>query len=807
MKDSFTQRLQAIVTSRRVLTRALAILFILLLLIAGSASAWLYWQARASLPQLDGTLRVAGLAAPVEVRRDARGVPHIRAQSAEDLFFAQGYISAQDRLWQMDVSRRLATGELSEIFGERTLGLDIGNRTLGLRRIAERAAKELDEDSRRMFSAFARGVNAFIKSHDRRLPIEFTLLRYRARPWRETDSIGVALNMAKTLNTTWHDDLRRGRVCAQIAPELCADLYPDRSALDRPVAQTVPLTPAETRRAQVGLVPQSPTHDPLLKAFVSFPTETSAGVGSNNWVLSGAHTQSGKPLLANDPHLGHSVPSVWYMVHLQTPGINVTGVSLPGLPAVIIGHNQHIAWGVTNTGPDVQDLYIERFDPRDPKKYLHQGKWVDAEVRDEVIKIRGNEDYHLEVRSTRHGPIVSDHGQRNLALQWIPHLPRSFSFPFGKIDQARNWQEFVAALRSFGYPMQNFVYADVDGNIGYYAAGWVPIRKRGDGTIPVDGSTDDYDWTGCVPFEDLPHTYNPVSGLLATANGRVVPNDYPYLISREWDAPYRTARIYQLLEAGSRHALADMLRIQSDIYALYDQWLAQQVVVAAQKRAPQSPEAQHALGALRDWGGEARASSPAPLICQVTHQALLERLLRPRLGDDLTDYSSPMSLVFVQNVVRNNWTRWLPPGDDDFDATLVKSLEAGVSRIPRIVGSTDPAAWRWGDTIPLTFHHPLGGLPLLGRLLNVGPFPQAGNGITVKQTTPSIGPSMRMVVDLADLDNSVQNITLGQSGQILSPYYRDQFEAWYEGKSFPMLFSDSAIEKGTRHRLVLEPGG
>jgi penicillin amidase len=476
------------------------------------------------------------------------------------------------------------------------------------------------------------------------------------------------------------------------------------------------------------------------------------------------------------------------------------------VPLVVIGHNEHIAWGTTNTAPDVQDLYIENFNLRDPHKYLHNGQWVEAEICDEVIKVRDRRDYRLTVKITRHGPVISHDGDRDLALRWTALEPHAIRLPFLHINQASNWQEFTTALRDFTVPMQNFVYADGEGNIGYYAAGLVPIRQQGNGSVPVPGSTDDYDWTGFIPFEDLPHSYNPASGIIATANGRIVPDSYPFFITADWEAPYRTARIIQLLREGGSFTPTDMLRIQADTYALEDVWLAKQLLAAAAKRAPAGSEVQYALNVLKAWDGQAGADSAATLVCEVTRHALLARILKPRLGDDLSGYHWAMSTIFLQNVLEQNLTRWLPPGDTDFNMTLMKSLEEGVKRIPSLVRSQRHAAWRWGDTIPLTFYHPLsGGLPLLGRLLNVGPFPQAGTGTTVKQTTPGLGPSMRMVVDFSDFDLSMQNITLGESGQALSPYYKDQFEAWYTGQSFPMLFGDAAVEKGAVHRMALEP--
>ncbi len=793
---------------RRLFVRLLISAIVLGLLVVAGAVGYGYWQTRQSLPQLDGTIRVTGLASRVEVRRDARGVPHLRARSLEDLCLAQGYVTAQDRLWQMDLSRRLAFGELSEIFGERTLSLDIENRTLGLRQVAERAVGEMDPESQKLLAAYAQGVNAFISTHMDRLPVEFLLLHYQPRPWQPIDTFGVALNMAKYLNLSWPDKLMREHIRSKIFDDLYTDLFPDHSPLDRPVAEPVPAPSKAPNLTRAEPLPESPELSPVLAAMLAAGGEFPAGPGSNNWVLNGTHTQSGKPLLANDPHLGHSIPSVWYMIHLKAPGLDVSGATFPGFPLIVIGHNERMAWGMTNTGPDVQDLYEESFNLREPGKYLHNGEWVDAQTRNEVIKVHNGVDFAFKVMITRHGPVISHEGNRDLALRWTALEPHALRLPFLKIDRAQDWGEFTKALRDFTAPMQNFVYADVDGNIGYYAAGWVPIRAQGDGTTPTTGSTDDYDWTGYIPFESLPHAYNPASGMIATANGRVVPDEYPYFITRKWDPGYRTARIYQLLESKNQFNVVDMLRIQTDIRTLQDEWLAKQLMRAAQSHPPSSADAQYALTLLGGWDGEARADSGATLVCEITRQALLERILKPKLGDDLSAYRWSMSSIFLQNVLTNNWTRWLPPGDADFNVTLIESLQEGVARIPAIVGSTDRAAWQWGKTIPLTFTHRLSSsVPILGRFLNVGPVPQAGTGTTVKQTTPTVGPSMRMVVDFSDFDKSFQNITLGESGQVLSPYYKDQFEAWYTGRSFPMLFSDREVENGTVHQLILEPMG
>ena len=808
-------------TAGRRLRRAIAWLpaALVVLLAAAALAAW--WRVHAALPQLDGTIRVDGLAAPVEVLRDARGVPHIRAHSIEDAFFAQGYVTAQDRLWQMDLSRRLARGELAQIFGSRALALDLENRKLGFRETAERAAQNLPPDAGRQLSAYVRGVNAFISTHQHRLPVEFLLLGYRPGPWREADSLSIELNMAKMLNTSWRGDLLRERLRSKLNPELYADLFPSDSPLEHPVAEMVkgPVQAVQPETAQdrgPAGAPEAGGLDPALDALLSAGEDGVPALGSNNWVVSGAHTESGKPLLSNDPHLGHSVPSIWYLVHLEAPGLDVTGSSLPGSPAVVIGHNRRIAWGMTNTGPDVQDLYIETFNPANPRQYRFDGRWVDAEVRDEVIKVRGGRDVHLTVRVTRHGPIISEDGGRALALCWTALQPHALTFALLAMDQAQNWQEFLAALRNFTGPEQNMVYADVDGNIGYYAPAWVPVRRQGDGSAPVPGDTGAYDWAGYIPFEDLPHAYNPPGGVIATANSRVVPDGYPYFFTHSWAAPFRTARIFELLQAGTPgrscgagkaacFTVAGMLKIDMDIHPLDDAWLREALVRAAAARPPDRADARKAIELLRGWNGEAQADSPVPLICHDTWIALRERLLQPKLGGELARRNWSLGEVFVERVIDQQLARWLPPADADFDATLMAALSAGLDRIEKRLGGKDVASWRWGRTIPLTFHHPLDAIPLIGRFFDVGPFIQAGTANSIKATTPSSGPSMRMVVDFSDLDHSVQNLTLGQSGEVTSPYYADQFQAWYTGRSFPMLFSDGAVDAGAVHRLRLVP--
>lgn len=785
-------------------------LLVVVLILLGTAG-WLYWRAHRALPQYAGELGIPGLEHPVTVLRDSRAVPHLYAESLEDLLFAQGYVTAQERLWQMDVLRRTACGELAEIFGRRMLEMDKENRILGLGEAANRAAELLDTQTRTLLEAYARGVNAFIETHRSRLPIEFLLLGYTPRLWTPSDTLAVGLDMFKLLSTTWPWELLRAKVLEKLPPELADDLYVSRSPLDRPVGEPLPRR-VPRQRGRVYLAQRSPTrHLPKCRhplAETARPLAPTAG--SNNWVVAGSRTASGQPLLANDPHLPHVLPAIWFAIHLKSPdrpgqpGMNVAGVSLPGIPFVIIGHNERIAWGMTNLWSDVQDLYLERFHPQQPHRYLTPTGWQTVGRRVEYIKVRGEPDYQLEVLRTRHGPVVHDDGTRKLALRWTALEPELLSLPFYELNRAQNWEEFRAALALYGGPVQNFVYADVNGNIGYYGAGRVPIRRQGRGEVPVPGDTLDHDWIGYIPSHEMPQAFNPLTGILASANNRIVPEGYPYYLTDRWEPPYRVARIYEVLENQTGYKPKDFLRLQGDILSLPDLFLAQQLVAARGDR-PLDSTFLEAFELLHTWDGHMRAEETAPLLCHATRRVLLERLLRPKLGDDWQAYAWFMSPVFLENVLRERPGRWLPEGYASYDELLVASLAKAIEELRQEFGTPYVRSWRWGNRLQVWFAHPLfDRVPLLRRWFRVGGT-ESGDRHSVKAMTPQFGPSLRLVVDLADFDNSLLNITLGQSGHLLSPHYCDQYTAWHSGRSFPFPFSDAAIARATRYRLRLLP--
>ena len=551
--------------------RVTSLLLAVIIAMALGVGGWLYFEARASLPLVDGRIEVVGLSAPVAVIRDAQGVPHIRATSPHDLLFAQGYVTAQDRLWQMDALRRAAFGELAEIEGPAALEHDRQQRLLLVRSAAERARDALPPATREEFQDYAQGVNAFISSHRDRLPIEFQLLRYSPRDWAPADSLALGLFLQEMLtHGQYRQQLSREKILAKLGPELAADLYPNASWHDHPPGAEAKIleqepsdededdddAPSVMRTSLEGAPPKPPL---LGWGFSDEPGWLPAELpgGSNNWVVSGAHTVSGKPLLSNDMHLQQQMPSLWYEAQLKLAGSNpprfdVAGFTLPGMPLVLVGHNQRIAWGVTNLGADVEDLFIETFNAQG--EYQTPEGWKKPEIHHEIIHVKGKPDTALDVVVTRHGPVISDFipGEtRKLALQWAPLKDPAFvSYPFYELDSAQNWDEFRHALSLLGGPSLNFVYADVDGHIGYQAEGRIPLRASPTNSIPVPGNDNAHGWTGVVPFDKLPSVFDPPSGIIATANARITPDKYPYLLSSEWMAPFRTERIYRVLQSG-----------------------------------------------------------------------------------------------------------------------------------------------------------------------------------------------------------------------------------------------------------------
>ena len=805
-----------------------------IVLIAGTAVIW--WFIYRPLPQVDGVTSLPGLQREVTVERDQWGVPHIRAASVEDLEEAQGYVMAQDRLWQMDLLRRASRGQLSEILGPRTLPIDKEFRTVGFARAAERDAAALDPETRKIMEAYARGVNQFIAQHKKNLPLEFKLLGYQPTPWQPSDTLAISGYMYRTLTDTWQRELNRAKVTERAGAERAKELFSDqadmdhfvvgdpkviddgsqRSAADGDDDDDEDITPDAVLKADKGAPSGLPSPDSapdlttalaqsVEEFFARSNAEIRQGLGSNDWVVSGAHTATKKPLLANDTHLELTIPPIWYEVHLTAPGWNVKGLTLPGAPMVIIGHNDRIAWGFTNNGADVQDLYIETFNPAAASQYRVNGAWVNAQVLDETIKVKGQADEHFPIAVTRHGPVVHREGDKAYALRWTATEPGGLANSYNWLGKARNWKEFRETMKRVWGPGQNAVYADVEGNIGYVMAARVPVRKKGHGEVPEPGDTDDYEWTGYIPFEQLPQALNPESGLIVTANARVVgPNYKPYLTDR-WEEPYRTARIYDLLH--DRHDLRpeDMLKVETDTYSYPHAFLADQLSAAVKTAKPKDERAQKLIEGLKDWNGIANADSPEVSFLHATRRSALDLLLQPILGKETNLYQW-RSMTFLQKILTDRPAKWLPPAYKNYDELLAAAADAAVVSLAQQSKSERVQDWQWKRFNSLDMFHPIGRQGFLKSLLSITDKPQSGTLWSVRAATKTHGPAMRFVGNPGNWDESILLITAGQSGQLGSSHYSDQFSYWYEGRPIFAPFSDAAEAKARKHTLTLKPG-
>ena len=810
-------------------------IFTILLIAAAFLTHWFIYR---PLPQIDGSVALSGLQHEVTVERDRWGVPHIRAASVEDLAEAQGYVMAQDRLWQMDLLRRVARGQLSEILGPGTLPIDKEFRTNGFARAAERDATLLDLESRKVIEAYARGVNQFIDHHKNNLPLEFSLLHYEPKPWQPSDTLAISGYMYRTLTDTWERELNRAKVTERAGTDRAKDLFSAEAAMDHFVVGDPKVIDDGSERSARDSDDEEDDDDmqadTVLKASLgtayggdltpeSAPDITSAlsqsvqellqqskneirqGLGSNNWVVSGAHTATGKPLLANDTHLELSIPSIWYEIHLTAPGWNVKGFTLPGAPMVIIGHNDRIAWGFTNSGADVQDLYVEKFNPTSPDEYRVKGSWAKAQLIDEVIHVKGQPDEQLKITVTRHGPIVHREGDKAYAMRWTATEPGGLANSYNWLGKARNWKEFRDAMKRVWGPGQNAVYADVEGNIGYVVAARVPIRKKGHGEVPVPGDTDDYEWTGYIPFDHLPQALNPESGLIISANARVVgPNYKPYLTDR-WEEPYRTARIYDLVH--DRHDLRpeDMLRVQTDTYSYPHAFLADQLLAASKTVRPKDSRAQKLIDGLKDWNGIADADSPEVSFLHATRRAAIDLLLEPFLGNDASLYQW-RSTTFLQKLLTDRPAKWLPTAYKSYDELLAAAADVAVAKLTEQSKSARVEDWAWKRFNSLDMFHPIGRAGLLKRFLSITDKPQSGTQYSVRAATKTHGPAMRFVGNPGNWDESILLIPAGQSGQPGSSHYSDQFSYWYEGKPIFAPFSDAAEATARKHTLTLKPG-
>lgn len=773
-------------------------------------------------------IKLEGLNAQVTVRRDERGIPYIEAANDSDLYFAQGYVTASDRLWQMDLNRRTVLGELAEILGRPALEADKQFRNFGFAALSEALATNCPPSLRAPLEAYSRGVNAFIASlNEKSLPPECAALNYKPRPWRPSDSIAIGKLFSFTLSMTYRSDLTRAAL-SSLPREQLEVLLPETSPLDVVMVGRDSSEPDRTaagrflRSAASTSVTDQTVSAALSKleavdrALARIGLSTQHLQASNNWVVSGKRTASGKPMLANDPHLPPSAPSIWYLTHLNAPGLRVAGVTSPGIPGIVIGHNDRIAWGVTNFMPDVQDLYVEKFDVKNPLRYKSPQGWSEAEVRREVIKVRKGfgsaetEPVEHEVVVTRHGPIILRQGGNQYALRWTALDRDSKQFEtFLKINRARNWPEFREALSRFTEPAQNFVYADTNGHIGYYAAGLIPIRKTGDGTLPYDGSSDEGEWKGYIPFEELPHLYDPPSGIIVTANNRTIGLSYPYVITREWVVPYRARRIFDLLQARPKLTQEDFREIQGDLVSIGGKNFARETVKVLMPiaRAEDDSKLIQTLQMLAEWDGKVGRDSAAAALVWEMRAAFRKKILMGVLGAERWQtYQWTNSDTFVDKIITERPARWLPNGVGSYSELLKKCYEESRSAIAARLGP-DESTWRWGHPAlaQVRFNHPLAAAPLIGSRFQIAPFPQDGSAGALVTVNAGSSVSMRVIIDTADWDRTLQGIALGQSGNPSSNHWKDQLEDWRSVAPRTLPFSKGKVEQAAKEIVILTP--
>lgn len=777
------------------------------------------------------SLQLPGLRERVTVRRDERGIPYIDAKNDEDLYFAQGYVTAGDRLWQMDLLRRNERGELAEILGAGpnnvVLEQDKQHRTLGFAQVVEAEVAQGSSQSRGPLEAFTRGVNAYIASLDAKtLPPEFQILQYKPRPWTPADSLLVGKLFSEALSSTWRLDVMR-EALAGLPAEKRAGLMPEVSPLDvlvvgkdskdskatKTAALIADLTPSSGSFSKQTLLALARDEEIAAQALARLGVYAEGLAASNNWVVSGKRTASGKPLLANDPHLAPSAPSIWYMVHLSAPGVRVAGITSPGAPGVIIGHNDRIAWGFTNVSPDVQDVYVEKFDPANPRRYLTPSGWRDAEIRHEEIKVRkgftdsATDTVGLDVTLTRHGPIVFEKAGKRYALRWTALDPKLNAVDsFYLLDRARDWKEFNAALHSFTAPTQNIVYADADGHIGYHAAGVVPIRKTGDGSVPYDGSTDAGEWTSYIPIDKLPKLFDPPSGIIITANQRIVGTDYPYFLTHSWLQPYRARRIFDLLSQKQKLTADDFRRIQGDVYSIGNVLFARQNAKTLRGQLTSSDtKLAEMLDAFERWDGLVNADSHvAPVLAQM-RIAFRSRILTAALGEDLVKiYQWSNFDTTIDRLIVDQPKEWLPKEFSSYAELLRACYEDARKVLAKNLGE-DEAKWTWGEMVKARFQHPLAGAPLIGLQFTIPPFPQNGTGGLAATVNVGSAVSMRLIADPGDWDKTQHGIALGESGIPSSPHWKDQLEDWRAVTPRVFPFSEAAVAKATKETVWLEP--
>jgi penicillin amidase len=755
-------------------------------------------------------MTIPGLKDNVEIIRDSYGMPHIYAQTDEDAYFALGYCMAQDRLFQMDVVRRVVRGRLSEILGEELISTDKLFRTISAGKSIEDIVSQYPPDNISALKAYAAGVNYFIENHKGPLPIEFTILGIKPEPWHYSDGVSTHYYMAWDLNSAFSIETLYAAVIAKVGEKMARDIFPE-------YAEGYPtIVPAP--KASLGFLER------LNLAREALGAE--GGGASNNWVVADPKSKSGMPILANDPHLGHGIPGIWYEAHVVTPSMNVSGALLPGIPYIIIGANEHVAWGFTNVMADDADFYIEKINPANPDQYEFMGRWEDMTIREEVINVKGAQALTFNVRLTRHGPVVDDVNDyaepegTALAMRWTAYEKLEAIKAFHLLNIAKDIGDVERAVEFFKCPGQNWVYADDKGNIGFWAAVGIPIRNGFSGAYPVPGWDGKHEWKGYVPTAEQPHMRNPSRGWIATANNKHVGDDYPYPISHYYAMPDRYVRIQEMITAKEKFTVNDIEKMHADFYmVLAREWVP--IMLQSLSNVHLSERDKKALAHLKNWNFVASAEAVAPSVFHATINEMVKNTFNKRLGEQLyhqyikNDY---VAFNSMRNLIVRQRSVWFDDPDspevEDRDDIIVKSFKQAVRYLEGQMGDKIDE-WNWGRLHTLTFYHPFGkSSPLMGYFMNIGPFPMGGSLVTVNPQPYRLskpwggyhGASLRYIIDFSNMKNSRRVIPAGISGNFMSPHYDDQVELWRTGKYRPFVLDRKSVEQDARYTLELIPG-
>jgi penicillin amidase len=838
----------------RVVVTIISVIVVLAILL-GVAGVFLV---RSSFPRMGGEITVSGLYRPVDIYRDSYGIPNIYAQSTHDLFFAQGYVHAQDRFWQMDFWRHIGSGRLAEMFGKDQLDTDTFLRTLGWARVAQQELDVMSPDELALLQSYADGVNAYLADHKGvALSLEYAVLKlltpnYSPEPWQPLNTLTWGKAMAWDLGSSRMDaEVEHAVLSKTLSPEQMADLFPPYPSDHPYVVNHLPLgaTPGSSNgSAQIGQVISE-----LNPAFLSLSATmmkmeavlgpTGSGIGSNNWVISGSRTTTGMPFLADDMHLAEQMPSIWYEIglHCKPEGAdcpyNVVGYSFAGVPGVIVGHNDHIAWGFTNVGPDVLDLYIEKINPANPNQYEVDGQWVDMTQVQETLKVAGADPVELTVRYTRHGPVIWDDptNHQNIQENWGGELPADFAISmrwtaleptnlfeaiFG-YDKAQNWVEFRQAASDFAVPSQNTIYADIEGNIAYQTPGNIPIRNAGhSGDYPVPGWTDDYEWQGYIPFDQLPYAYNPPEGYIASANNEVVGPGYAYNLTAE-DYGYRAARIVQLIETAP--GPIDAVYIQKMHGDDYNASAAFMLPLLMQLPL-QDEHLIEARNLLNGWDYQNQMDLAAPAVYNAFWKAVLTRTFHDELGEGYWPDGGDQWFEVMRYITQSPDSAWwddkTTPGIETRDDILSLAFTDAVAELDQLLGK-NTSRWAWGDIHSAVFHNQtLGtsGISPIESIFNRGPYRASGGNAIVNATSWNAAetdpkkayqvawlPSERMIVDMSNLTASLSVNTTGESGHAFHHNYDDQIDLWRTIQYHPMLWVEQQVLDAAKDHLVLTP--